>query len=103
MARSFGPVTVYAQKTRIVFQTRVRFAGAVVRATYLDATAWLMHPVKHPRLTRTESFGSLGFGLHFRLESPEDIDEGLRAVMAEAYAIGQQRHLTKRAGRLTSG
>jgi hypothetical protein len=52
---------------------------------------------------RAESFGTLGFGLHFRLESPEDIDDGLRAVMAEAYAIGVQQHLIKRAGRLTSG
>jgi len=30
-ARRNGPVTIYAQKTRIVMQSRVRFAGAVVR------------------------------------------------------------------------
>ncbi len=41
IARSCGPVTVYAQKTRIVIQARVRFAGAVVRQQWLDAALWL--------------------------------------------------------------
>ena len=38
VARSNGPVIVYAQKTRIVIQARVRFAGAVVRSSWLDAS-----------------------------------------------------------------
>jgi hypothetical protein len=37
VARTHGAVTVYAQKTRIVMQGRVRFAGAVVRKDWLDA------------------------------------------------------------------
>lgn len=31
LVRECGPVTVYAQKTRIVFMVRVRFAGVTVR------------------------------------------------------------------------
>jgi hypothetical protein len=31
LVRTCGPVTVYAQKTRIVFMTRARFAGALPR------------------------------------------------------------------------
>jgi hypothetical protein len=78
-------VTIYAQTTRIVFQVRVRFAGAVVRAGYLDAGLWLRRQAEHPALVRTESFGSLGYGLHFRLERPADIDAALRRLMREAY------------------
>lgn len=90
LARACGPVTVYAQKTRIVFQTRVRFAGAVVRRDWVDAGMWLKRRVRHPRLHRTESFGRLGYGLHFRLEHPAEVDEALAALMREAYAIGLQ-------------
>jgi hypothetical protein len=86
LARSCGPVTIYAQKTRIVFQARVRFGGAVVRSGYLDAGLWLRRRAGHPRLFRVESFGSLGHGLHFRLTGPGDIDGALAALMREAYA-----------------
>jgi hypothetical protein len=85
LARACGPVTVYAQKSRIVIQARVRFAGAMVRRGYLDATLWLRRPATHPRLFRTEDFGRLGYGLHFRLSAPSDIDASLGRLMHEAY------------------
>jgi hypothetical protein len=85
LARASGPVTVYAQKTRIVFQRRVRFGGAVIRRDWVDAGLWLARRASHPRLQRTESFGRLGYGLHFELRAPEDIDAALGALMAEAY------------------
>ncbi|HKS07102.1 MAG TPA: hypothetical protein VJR92_12400 [Gemmatimonadaceae bacterium] len=85
VVRACGPVHAYAQKTRIVIQTRVRFAGAVVRTAYLDANLWMRRRAEHPRLRRTEDYGRLGFGLHFRLESPGDIDAPLRALVREAY------------------
>jgi hypothetical protein len=84
-ARACGPVTAYAQKTRIVIQARVRFAGAVVRAGYLDAGLWLRRRADHPHLRRVEDLGALGYIHHFRLERPSDIDEPLRMLMREAY------------------
>ena len=89
LARACGPVTIYAQKTRIVFQARVRFAGAVVRAGYLDAGLWLRRRASHPTLQRTESFGRLGYGLHFRLTRPSDIDPALGRLMREAYRLAR--------------
>jgi len=89
LARRCGPVTVYAQKTRIVIQARVRFAGAVVRVDWLDASMWLKRKIRHPRLYRTESFGKLGYGHHFRLNAPHDIDRSLAKLMKEAYVVGQ--------------
>jgi hypothetical protein len=87
-ARRNGPVTVYAQKTRIVLQRRVRFAGAVVRKDWLDATMWLKRPVTHLRLVRTESFGHIGYVHHFRLCDPKDVDSSLVRLLAEAYVVG---------------
>jgi hypothetical protein len=94
-ARSCGPATAYAQKTRLVIQARVRFAGAVVRAGYLDAGLWLRRRIEHPRLRRVEDFGTLGYVHHFRLEQPSDIDAALRGLMLEAYRVGTQE-LTSR-------
>lgn len=86
IARACGPVTVYAQKTRIVIQARVRFAGAVVRGGWLDAALWLRRRVKHPRVHHIEDYGRLGFGVHFRLSTPADIDARIVKLMREAYA-----------------
>ena len=97
-ARRNGPVTVYAQKTRIVMQGRVRFAGAIVRKDWLDATMWLKRRITHPRLIRTESFGPLGYGHHFRLSEPDDVDRSIVKLLSEAYAIGQQAGLRRDVG-----
>ena len=88
-ARTHGPLTVYAQKTRIVFQRRVRFAGVVVRKDWIDASMWLKRRVDHPLLVRVESFGNLGFGHHFRLSHPHDIDQAMIELVGEAYEVGQ--------------
>jgi hypothetical protein len=79
-------VTVYAQKTRIVFQARVRFAGAVVHNDWLDASLWLKRRVEHSCLHRIESFGRLGYGIHFRLTKLTDVDRDLEVLMREAHA-----------------
>lgn len=89
IAKQSGPVTVYAQKSRIVIQKRVRFAGAIVRKNWLDAGIWLKRKIKHPKLIRVESYGNLGYGLRFRLERPEDIDSSLAELMREAYEIAE--------------
>src|SRR5437016_6321642 len=90
LARKCGRVTVYAQKTRIVIQARVRFASAVVRKDWLDAGLWLKRRVEHPRLVRVEDFGRLGFGHHFRLARRTDVDGALAKLMREAHRIGEQ-------------
>jgi hypothetical protein len=90
LARACGPVLIYAQKTRIVIQARVRFAGTVVRKDWLDAGVWLKRRAEHPRLHRIEVFGNAGFGHHFRLVRPEDVDGDLASLVREAYQIGIQ-------------
>jgi hypothetical protein len=89
-ARACGPATVYAQKTRIVIMSRVRFAGAVVRVADIDARLWLRRRATHALLDAVEDFGKLGYVHHFRLRSPDDIDPELEKLMCEAYRVGTQ-------------
>ncbi len=78
-------MTVYAQRSRIVLQARVRFVNVVVHREWIDAGVWLRRKARHARLARIESYGNLGFGNHFRLRSPADVDTSLRAIVREAY------------------
>ncbi|HET8623739.1 MAG TPA: DUF5655 domain-containing protein [Gemmatimonadales bacterium] len=98
VVRSCGPATCYAQKTRIVFQARVRFAGVVARRQWLEFGLWLRRAVTHPALVRVESFGRLGFGHYFRLRAPADIDDALKALIAEAYTAAHAGPATRRTG-----
>ena len=87
LARACGPVTVYAQKSRIVLLHRVRFLNVVVRKNFLDAGLWLRRKADHRLLIRTESYGNLGYGLHFRFEKPSDLDGTFSRLLRESYRI----------------
>jgi hypothetical protein len=90
IARSCGPATRYAQKTRIVFQVRVRFASAMTRTHALDATLWLKRRVEHPWVRRVEVLPPGAFIHHFRLTDPAQLDEAFALLVREAYAAGRQ-------------
>jgi hypothetical protein len=91
LVRRCGPVTVYAQKSRIVFQTRARFAGVAPRKRWLDAAVWLKRRVESPRFYGIESVTPRDHVHRFRIESPGDFDRELRELLREAYAVGCQR------------
>jgi hypothetical protein len=88
MIQKCGPVTVYAQKTRIVFQTRSRFAGALPRKHWLDCGLWLKRRVEHPRFRRIESPTPRDHIHHFRVTKLKDLDRDVAALIREAYAVG---------------
>jgi hypothetical protein len=85
IANGCGPVTIYAQKTRIVFMVRVRFASVIVRKSSLDLGLWTTHRVAHPLLQKTEVFGPRSYYPHFRLTKPNDVDPALKTLVRETY------------------
>jgi hypothetical protein len=93
---TLGPVTVYAQKTRIVFQARARFAGAVPRKNWLSCGFWLKHRAEHPLIHKVELIPPRDYIHHFRLKNWDEFDGALRALLREAYRVGCQE--TPRAG-----
>jgi hypothetical protein len=97
---ALGPVEVLPEKTRIAFHVRMSFAQVTPRRRWLDGH--LVMPRRHES-SRFRSVQTLGPRSHvhfFRLLSPAEIDDEFRALLSEAYAAGEQRHL-RRSG--TSG
>lgn len=95
LIRSVGPVRVTPQKTRVVFQVRVRFAGAYPRKSYLLCAFALTRKITHPRLVKYEYYGPNWHGHLFRIESEDQFGDKFRQWVKEAYAVGEQRYLRK--------
>lgn len=95
LAKKCGPVTVYAQKTRIVFMVRMRFAGGHTARQWLNATLLLERRARHPHLRKIEYFPPRYFVHHFRLTGLSDIDRPMAALMREAYVLGCQEQYNR--------
>ena len=63
-----------------------RWMGGLGGGTAAGGFPMLRRRVSHPRLLRIEDYGRLGYGVHFRLRKPSDVDRELVALMREAYA-----------------
>ncbi len=90
-----GPVMVNATKSRISFQARMRFAGIDrPRRDHLLANVVLTRPLESPRFAKVEFIPPYYYVHRFRLRAPEDVDDEVREWLAEAYQVGEQRHVT---------
>jgi len=88
--KQFGEVTVIPQKTRISFQVRVRFAGAVIRKNWVECTFWLKRQVKDERFSRVEKITARDYIYSFRLIDEKQLDATLQKYLREAYQVGCQ-------------
>ena len=95
LAERSGPVTVLAEKTRIAFQVRMSFAAFSLRRHWVDGHVVLARRLEHPRFRRVESFSPRNHLHQFRLAHLEEADEEVAAWLAEAYRVGEQRHLRR--------
>ena len=94
--RAYGPVRVIAQKTRVVFQERVRFAACMPRKSYLLCALALPQRYNHPRFLEITTYPPRFHGHYFRVDSVKDLDPQVQRWMRKAYTVGEQRHLQKR-------
>jgi hypothetical protein len=95
--RANGPVCVLPEKTRIAFQVRMSFAQVTPRRQWLDGHLVLARRVSHPRFRLVQTFSPRNHLHAFRLSSPTDVDAEFRGWIAEAYRVGRQDHLQRRA------
>ena len=93
VAEKSGPITVLPEKTRIAFQVRMSFAAFVIRNNWVDGHVVLARRLENKRFRRIETFSPRNHLHAFRFESVEDIDDEVSQWLAEAYQVGQQRHL----------
>ena len=91
--RDLGPVRVLPEKTRIAFQVRMSFAQVTPRQKWLDGHVVLARRLEHPRFRVVQTFSPRNHLHAFRLSRMSDIDDDFRAWLAEAYEVGEQRHL----------
>ncbi|MFZ1219424.1 MAG: DUF5655 domain-containing protein [Chthoniobacterales bacterium] len=94
IAKQNGPVIVLAEKTRIAFQVRMSFAAFVIRRNWVDGHVVLARRLENPRFRRLQTFSPRNHLHAFRLEHIDEIDDEVAAWFAEAYRVGEQRHLS---------
>src|SRR5207302_8575895 len=95
VVRAVGPVRVLPEKTRIAFQVRMSFAQITPRKNWLDGHVVLARRLEHPRFRSIQTISPRNHVHTFRLKSAKDVDAEFRAWVAEAYAVGDQRHLSR--------
>jgi hypothetical protein len=97
VVRELGPVIVLPERTRIALQVRMSFAALVPRQRWLDGHVVLARRLESPRFRRIDVYSPRNVVHLFRLGSPAEVDGEVAAWLAEAYAVGDQRHLGRRA------
>jgi endogenous inhibitor of DNA gyrase (YacG/DUF329 family) len=93
-ARKNGPVTVLPEKTRIAFQVRMSFAAFTLRRRWVDGHVVLGRRLESPRFRRIDYISPRNQVHVFRFEQPADVDAEVEAWLAEAYSVGEQKHLS---------
>jgi hypothetical protein len=101
MVRACGPVRMIPQKTRVVFQVRVRFAGAYPRKSYFLAGFALPYRAEDPRFIKIENYAPHFQGHFFRVASEADLDSKVQRWLKESYSVGAQDSLKKRETKTT--
>jgi len=96
MIRTSGPVRIHAARTRIGFITRMTFAAAMPARDRLRCHLILSRKVDGPRFTKIETYSPRCFGHCFDVRCEADLDDELRALVAESYQVGMQAHLRMR-------
>ena len=94
MVRGCGPkVHMIPQKTRVVFQTRMRFAGAMPRKSHLLCHFILPHKIDNGRFHKIETFTPRCHAHYLRVNEEADLDPEIARYLQEAYSVGEQKHL----------
>ena|SRR6185503_2856930 len=93
MVQKVGPVRMIPQKTRVVFQVRVRFAGCYPRKSFLVCSVALPRKVANPRFEKIVGYTRQFVGHQFRVCSEADLDAEVQGWLRDAYRVGAQEKL----------
>ena len=89
LLRTFGQVEEDPKKTSIHLNRKSALAGVETRKNYMLVNIKSDHPIKSPRVEKTEQVSSKRFHHKVRISSPNDFDEELKAWLKEAYALSE--------------
>ncbi len=88
MVRACGPVHIIPQKTRVVFQVRVRFVGATPRKSHLICHFILPRKIDSERFHKIETFNPCCHAHYLRVNDDADLDGDVARWLKEAYEVG---------------
>ena len=95
LVKECGPVKVIPQKTRIAFQTRMRFAAIMPQKTQLRGHFVLAEPVSSPCFDKVESYSPRNHVHVFSISSEEQFTDEFIGFLRAAYDVGNQHHLNR--------
>jgi len=70
------------------------FAAFVIRKRWVDGHVVLARRIDNSRFRRIETYSPRNLLHAFRLETVDEVNREVAAWLAEAYLVGQQRHLS---------
>lgn len=91
MVRTCGPVHMIPQKTRVVFQVRMRFAGASPRKSHLMCAFILPREIKSDRFQKVEKYGPRSYAHYLPVHCEAELDADVARWLREAYRRGEQK------------
>jgi hypothetical protein len=91
MVGNCGPYTIVANKTRLAFMVRARFAGmGAVSERGMSFSFWLKERIESPRFSKVEYYGRRDWGYHVRVTSIDDLDDEVQGWLCRSYEVGCQ-------------
>ena len=86
-----GPYTLVANKTRLEFMVRVRFAGMdAVSGRGMSFSFWLKEPVDSARFRKVVQYGRTDWVHYLRITSLDDLDGEVEGWLCRSYQVGCQ-------------
>jgi hypothetical protein len=92
-----GPVKIIPQKTRIVFQTRMRFAAIMTQKTQIRGHLVLAEPVSSDCFEKVETYSPRNHVHVFRISDENQFNDEFVRYLNAAYNVGNQNHLDSKA------
>ena len=93
MVCACGRVHMIPQKTRVVFQARMRFAGVMPRKSHLICHFVLPRKIDNERFYKIETFNPRCHAHYLRVSEEAELDRDVARWLKEAYQVGQQKFL----------
>jgi hypothetical protein len=92
MVGNCGPYTIVANKTRLEFMVRARFAGmGAVSERGMSFSFWLKEQIESPRFRKVEHYGGRDWGYHLRVASLDELDDEVQGWLCRSYEVGCQK------------
>ena len=92
MVARCGPYTIVANKTRLEFMVRVRFAGMdAVSERGMSMSFWLKERIDSPRFRKVAQYGRRDWVYYLRLSALEELDDEIQGWLCRSYEVGCQR------------